>query len=175
MREMRQVLALVSALLIVGCGGDESSPASGSPPLTKSQFVRQADSICRAFNQHAPPFSMRKLETISERYSRDHNAVTAQQLTTLADSSEYFARQARTEVGELRKLSPPETDRAKIDRYLDFENQRAELLGRFAAGYGSGGLTPAEERDLGERMNAALNGAAEIGGPYGFRWCTNET
>jgi hypothetical protein len=173
MTPMRRLLALVPTLLIVGCGS--ASNTSGSPPLAKPQFIRAADSICHTFNGHKPPFSMGKLAAISERYSRDHNAVTEQQVQTLARSFKYFARQARAEVGELRKLSPPEADRAKIDRFLAFESRRAELLSAYAVRLGSGKLTAAEERDFSEKMNAALNGAAEIGGPFGFRWCTNET
>ncbi len=39
-------LMILACALVVGCGGDSSSDSSAAAPLSKSEFIAQADAIC---------------------------------------------------------------------------------------------------------------------------------
>ena len=44
------VLAILACALVVGCGGSSSSDTSTAAPLSKSEFISEADSICENGN-----------------------------------------------------------------------------------------------------------------------------
>ena len=44
------VLVVLACALVAGCGGDSSSDTSTAAPLSKSDFISQADAICEKGN-----------------------------------------------------------------------------------------------------------------------------
>lgn len=103
------------------CGGgsaDSGSTASTvvvqqTPPLTKPQFIVQADSICRAANEKGT--SGRKLNEIRESASsEDERAQVREVGEVMRQQSEI----TDVEIEEIRAREPTTADRQTITRML---------------------------------------------------------
>lgn len=111
-RKFAPVLACV-ALLVSGCGGDEDdSSTSGlssdadAKPLTKAEYVAQANKICKDTKQAQEPFDDR-----ADDLDRDDLPAAGK---LLEDASEV----TRDGYDRLKALTPPAAEKARVTEYL---------------------------------------------------------
>jgi hypothetical protein len=137
------------------------------PPVDRSRFspakrafIAQADAVCRRTLARDRPVERRYLRTFPP------------DLASWAKALPLFAANGRLEVTQLRALTPPAADRARINALLRAEAaQIAGLarIGRLAAA----GQAAVFERQLGRlfERGEALSARAQ---QYGFRVCGSE-
>lgn len=101
---------LVGALLIAGCG---SSDSESTASLSKAQFVKQGNAICRKGNA--------QIESEFEGFAEKHNLKKHEKPSTalLAEASETILIPAiTTEIEGIRALGTPEGDEGEVDEIL---------------------------------------------------------
>lgn len=141
--------SLMAAVAISGCGGGSSATGSttaSGPPLTKPQFIHQADRICSKIAG--------RYTSGSATYSKEHPGASESEIV-----SAVAVPVTRTVIGELHELAPPKGEEAKV----------AAMLEGIEAGID--GL----EKDPGQKINGAtwpFNQINKTTAAYGFRWCT---
>ena len=119
-RPVLLLAALVAALTlaIAGCGGDDdetttgASGASGATgaggaPLSKSEFIAQADAACKSGNE--------ALDKSGQKLFSDGSPST-EEITQYVDQS--FVPTIEGELDAIRSLTPPEGDEETIDDIL---------------------------------------------------------
>ncbi|HET7454465.1 MAG TPA: hypothetical protein VFJ76_02995 [Solirubrobacterales bacterium] len=113
---------LVAAALLAGCGSDSSSNASATDaaPLSKAEFIKQADAICRHGKRAKDNAVAGELEKAAG-LSADKEAY-AQALAKVVEIA-VIPVYSRT-IEELGELGAPRKDEAEI----------AKILGKFEAG-----------------------------------------
>ena len=97
-------MALTGAAVFAGCGGDDSSD-SESEPLTKTEFVAQADEICQG-----------SLDVIEEAAAGFDQNTADEELVEFA--SDQYVPELQNELESLRELTPPEDDQDAYDDML---------------------------------------------------------
>jgi len=112
---------LVAAAFVAGCGSDSSSGASATDeaaaPLSKAQFVKQADEICKEGLK-------KKDEAVSvalkEQAEQSQSAPTAQETGKLIEET-VLPAYSQT-VDQLSQLGAPKGDEAKVKKMMgEFE------------------------------------------------------
>lgn len=95
------------ALIAAGCGGDDEE-ASG-PPLTKEEFITQADEICATGDE--------EINTAAEEQFGDltEEPPVEDQEAFLTD---VVAPNYEGQLSQIRELSPPEEDTEEIEAVL---------------------------------------------------------
>jgi hypothetical protein len=128
---MRRAIALFLLVLVIvaGCGGggddDDSTEsvtvgATGTAaPLTKAEYIEQADGICRSYNEQLGPL---RAEVQTQIRLRDFAAA--------ADTVGEAVEVTRTGVEELEALPKPAGDEAVLDHLEDLRQQTVALLAR---------------------------------------------
>ncbi|HEX3324231.1 MAG TPA: hypothetical protein VHR65_03705 [Solirubrobacterales bacterium] len=102
--------ALMITLIAAGCGGnEEAAPA----PITKAQFIKQADAACTKGNEH--------FQTLYEDYVKETKLDitkkrTAAQWAEIVEK--VLAPPLEQEVAEVRALGVPKGDGGKIGAIL---------------------------------------------------------
>ena len=91
----RLVLVAMAVTLAAGCGG------GGGARLSRTQYAAKADAICRKYN--------RLSSAIANPTSLAELASAVKKLVPLLDQS----------VKELRKLRPPKSEQATVDRWIE--------------------------------------------------------
>ena len=121
MRRITLVPALALAALVfavAGCGGDDSSSttsgASGAP-LSKEDWIAQADAICKAGNQKTNQAAAQQFGN-SQPSESDIQQFTAQVLVPTV----------RDELDQIRALTPPEGDEDQVNAIIDAASQAAD-------------------------------------------------
>lgn len=107
----KQLTGVGSLLLIVaaiaGCGG-----GSGSSPLTKSEYVAQANKICAK--------ETKQVEGEIENYAGEHNLKyrepSKQDLER--EAMEIFVPSVESKIDQLQELEPPAKDKQSVDQML---------------------------------------------------------
>jgi rubrerythrin len=116
------VAAVLAVALLGGCGGggdstggsgSTSAEPTGSTPLSKAEFIAQADGICEAANESQAPLQ-KKFEGLQKAEGPNAEQELGESMTALAS-----AGQAETK--EIRALVPPKKDAAEVKRLLDSE------------------------------------------------------
>jgi hypothetical protein len=143
-----QISILVFALTLaaVGCGGDDDQPA-----LTKAQFIKQADRICK----EADEARYEAIERITKRISSPKGLQREEEKEILTEGLEPTQKQAE----EIRELGAPEGDEQTIEAYL---NRLEESV------------KEAEEgtlADLDNRKNNPFTEVDAMATEYGFKAC----
>jgi hypothetical protein len=100
----RAALLLLTAAVLTSCGGD----GGGGDRLTREEYAAAADTICTRYNEQ-----VRSLQ----------NPSNIEELAEAADKTLPILDDA---IGELRDLTPPESEEARADEWLD----QVELLKR---------------------------------------------
>ena len=107
------------AIPLGGCGGDE--PARPSPdqpaPLTKREFLFEADRICFAVES--------QIEAAADDLSGSRDPDPAQVRRVV---KRIVVPKLRSEVNAIRLLEPPPADRAEVERILAATERGAQAL-----------------------------------------------
>ncbi len=102
-----------SAMLAIGCGSsDDNGTATDS--LTKAEFVKQGNAICKAGNEEVST----EVQSFAEDNGLSGNdQPTEEQLDELA--SDILIPAIGKQVGEVRDLGAPSGEEGKVDKFLD--------------------------------------------------------
>jgi hypothetical protein len=137
---------LALAVLVAGCGGDEETTDSATVTLTKTEFIKQGDAICKEANETN--------ETEAEEFAEE-NGFTLEKASKdqLEEAvAEVLAPSLNQQAEELDALGAPEGDEDKIeaivvaledatgeiedDPSLVFEEKTLEKPNQLAEAYG---------------------------------------
>lgn len=95
------------ALIAAGCGGDDEEPSG--PPLTKEEFITQADEICAAGDEEINAAAEEQFGDLTEE------PPVEDQETFLSD---VVAPNYEGQLEDIRALNPPEEDEAEVETLL---------------------------------------------------------
>ncbi len=145
-----ELVCSVAALVLVGfgCGGDDDDSSSGT---TKSEFIKQADAICKDFNAQI----QKSVEGLPEDTSQSDVAQF-----TLDTAVPLF----RDQVDKLRDLVAPAADAEQVEQLWDDLGTGTDQLEQKLKDDPKGAFS--EDYDPFEDVNKALNeyGLNECGG-----------
>jgi len=136
---------LVAAAMLAGCGSDSSSSASATDeaaaPLSKAQFVKQADEICQQGLK-------KKDEAVSvalkEQAEQAQSAPSAQDTAKLVEET-VLPAYSKT-VDQLSQLGAPKADEAKVEKMIgEFEAALQAVEAEPAAANKSNPFEPADK------------------------------
>lgn len=140
-------VTIVGVLALAGCGGDDSSTSTqAAEPLTKSEFIAQADAICGEQNQI--------IEKAANETFSSGSAPTSEQIQEFADT---MVPALRAELEGIQALTPPEADQQEVDAMLASLQTGIEQI----------------EGDPGSLQNDPLAEASSRAQSYGLRVCGN--
>lgn len=135
------LIAVVAALVVAGCGGDDGNDTttSSTSSLTKQQFVREANQICKQTDD--------KIERASKQFFADappdEEAPPAE--------IEQFAKQTalpaiEDEIDRIRALGAPQGDEDEVKAILDAAQEGLDKLEQDPDEIAQGGAAPALEK-----------------------------
>ena len=142
-RAARIVVATpLAAIILAACGGD---------PLSKEEFIAQADAICAEAEEE----------------------IADMERPTNPDQIDGFVRQARelTEntLEQLRELDPPEADAEKLEQMLDAIQRAVDQLPALAEAAKTNDTQAIAEAS--RAVQEATETSREIASEYGFEKC----
>lgn len=106
--------AFIAAALITGCGSDSSSKASeSSAPLTKAEFVKQAEQVC----EREIKAKEKAVTEAAEQSAKQGSVPTAQDLGKVVELA-VIPHYSKI-VEELSQLSAPRGEEAKVAKLTD--------------------------------------------------------
>lgn len=141
--------ALVAAVLLAGCGGDEDSAGAS---ISKEEFIAKADAICKRSNK--------RMEAAFGKFLKDNPGLTKpddpkfQPLVT-----DVMVPSLKQEIQELRELGVPDGDEEKVDAMISALEE---------------GLETAENNPqvvTGSSSDTIFGIASRIAGEYGLKTC----
>jgi hypothetical protein len=151
----RKVAAIVAAVLALGAAGCGGGDGGGEDSLTRAEFVKQADAVCK------------RAQTLPAAEG---------ERPTLVEFGERTLASRRTMLARLEQLEPPEQMASRYDRYLaavrENDELNAQVLERFRAA--KDGKVPQDDATLAltERRDDAAATATAIGKKLGLKVCT---
>ena len=98
---------------IAGCGGDDDGD---SGPLTKDEFIAQADQICAD--------ATASTDAQEEEFN---SAIEGEDLEAAADLLTEGNTTVEDAIAEIEALEPPEEDQATVDEFIELSHQQADL------------------------------------------------
>jgi hypothetical protein len=117
---MRRALiaAIVGGLLAAGCGEDPApSTFEEPPPLTKAEFLAEADRICLAVES--------QIEAAADDYSREDKPDPAEVRRVV---TKIVVPKLRSEATAIRLLDPPPQDAREVEAILAATERGADAL-----------------------------------------------
>jgi hypothetical protein len=141
------VLIFALALAMAGCGGDDDQPA-----LTKAEFIKQADKICKEADQARYKVIARVTKERVSQQNLQFDSETEEDILT--EGLEPTQKQAE----EIRDLGAPEGDEQTIEAYLESLEEAVEEAE-------AGTLS-----DL-DKVKNPFNEPDELATAYGFKAC----
>jgi peptide subunit release factor 1 (eRF1) len=143
---------LAIGLIAAGCGDDDDGDGDGGgEPLTKQEFVAQANQICAEGDK--------KIDQQGKEIFGQGKPSTAQQEQF---ATEVLAPEVQSQVDQIRELTPPEADEETINKILDkAEEGIAQIKADPSVIASDQGVPP------------ALNEAGKEIGEYGAKECAN--
>lgn len=130
------------AIILVACGGD---------PLTKEEFITQADAICAAAEEE-----IADLERPTNPDQIDDFVERARELT-------------ENTLEQLRELEPPEADAEELERMLDAIQRAVDQLPDLAEAAKTNDTQAIA--DASREVQEATETSREIASEYGFEKC----
>jgi hypothetical protein len=113
--------AMAAICLAAGCGG--SGEEATSAPLTKAQFIKQADAICAK--------AAKDREAASEAWSKERSASSAETAAELEEGlKEVVAPALKRQAEQLEALAAPASDRAEVAHMIDTLASASEAIER---------------------------------------------
>jgi len=119
---LSRLFALVAAVAIGGCGGDQPAPPPSPDqpaPLTKQEFLFEADRICFAVES--------QIEAAADDLAGSRGPDPAQVRRVV---KRIVVPKLHSEVDAIRLLEPPRADRAEVERILEATERGSEALRR---------------------------------------------
>lgn len=147
---------LVIALFICGCGGNDDRASARDEPVTKAEFIGQADLICRKADALQP----RALDTYRSKYEKDLEgmAPVRYEETVVRDLT---LPSVEKEIRELESLKVP-----------DGEERRAHaIIAGWKAALGRGEKNPYSVARWDRPSKDPFTGINRIAIHYGFNDC----
>lgn len=148
--------AVLFAAGITGCGGGDDEE---SGPLTKDEYIAQADQICAD--------SKTETDALEAEFN---SAFDAGDLEGAADVLEEANAIVEDAVADLESLEPPEEDQATIDEFLSLSDQQVEIGGQLADAIREGG-DQATVQDIGAQADDLEQQSDAIADDYGLTDC----
>lgn len=102
--------ALVGALLIAGCGSSNDNETTAS--LTKAQFLKQGNAICKAGNEEINE----GFESFSKEHNLSHKKPSEAQFEELAET--VLVPSVSRQIKEVRALGAPEGEEGEVDEFI---------------------------------------------------------
>jgi len=137
--------ALVVGLMITGCGGGSDSTAS----LTKAQFVKQADAICRKVDKSQTA----GLDKLTKEFSDPTKITKAVQKTWILEQGLPSVQQEAEEIAALGAPSGDEEQVAAIVKGIEEAVKKAE-------------------KDPLKSLESSFTGANNLAAKYGLKDCS---
>lgn len=161
------VAALVAALFVSGCGGDsgDSGSAAGSTaaastgPLTKAEFIKQADRICKKADDRVYYGASAYRETHAKELNKLEPIPREEKMIRV-----FVLPSIERQIAEIESLEAPKGDEQKIEAIL------AEL--KAGLKYGEKKPYSVSYEEPSEYPFAKLS---ELAREYGFNECSNPT
>ena len=147
------VLALVAlAAIVAGCGSDDSD-TTATESLTKAEFIKQGDAICKKGNDQ----SEGEAEEFAEENDFTLEKASKEQLEEAV--AEVLVPNLNQQVEDIRALGVPEGDEEQVEEILDsLEGAASEI-----------------EDDPGMVFDGeVLEKPGKLAGAYGFEVCGQE-
>jgi hypothetical protein len=142
----RKLLALIGiAAGVAACGGSSSSP------VTRAQWITQADAICASADAQ-----IRALPTPN----------SAKQLQTQLGS---LVPLMQSQLAKLHALTPPAADQASVDSILAAASQTIPLIKRLSVVAATGDLAKIQQWETAHSSDLA--GAARAAAAFGLKVC----
>ena len=119
---LRYLPLIVSAIVLAGCGGDEAEPAPDPDepaPLTKAEFLFEADRICLSVEA--------QIEAAADDYAGTSRAdADPQEVRRLVN--DIVVPRLRSEVETIALLDPPVSDEDEVARILEATERGTDAL-----------------------------------------------
>lgn len=165
---MRQCLLLtcvIGSLAMVGCGGSDSGGSDGSDEgqASKSEFIAQADEICKSAAEETASLESRFVRMLESSGSAQETKEAANLLNELIVS-------VKQQVDQLARLEPPTSDTKEIDAYIAAIENRISLEQAVASALEEN--NKARTNNLAKEVVAAGKKSSEIGQRFGFKVCS---
>lgn len=138
------------ALLAAGCGDDDGGGGEeeSGPPLSKQDFIAQADEICAQSDQTL---------TAAAEETFGSDGTTPPREDQEAFISDVVAPELQSQRDQIAELNAPEEDQEQVDAILS----------------ALGSLADNAESDPAAVLDGEQNEAAQLAGQYGFEACGN--
>jgi hypothetical protein len=153
----KALLAAVAVLvalgaLVAGCGGGDET-TDETVTLTKAEFIKQGDAICKDGNSQ----SEKEAEEFAEENDFELGKATEEQLEEAI--SEVLVSNLRRQIDELDALEAPEGDEDQVEEIIvSLEGAADEIAEDPAVAFG----------------NEVLKEPSELAEDYGFKVCGEE-
>jgi len=145
---------LGAAIAMFGCGGGGGSDtAVAESSISKAQYVKQAEAVCKKGNEE-----MEADFAVFYRENEDVKKPTESLYVNLFE--EVLEPNVSTEIEELRKLDVPKGDAAQVETML---NAREESLT----------IAESEPKAIIENSKKVFGKASRLAGEYGLNDCAN--
>jgi hypothetical protein len=135
------VLAVV--LVAAGCGGGDDDT------LTKAQFIKQADAICKKGNK--------RIDAAAQDIFTGQQQPSKAQLTTFATDT--LIPDVQRQVDEVRALNEPSEDEDQVNAFLDSAQSE---------------LDKGKENPLYMTSSKSFSETNQLGQQYGFKVCSQD-
>jgi hypothetical protein len=137
------IVALAGLGLLTGCGGG-SSDSTGSTPasgeLSKSEWLAQANEICKAGSEDEDVAAWNKeLDRLNES-----GLSAPREITEFAAILRKVLPKSKQGIRELRELEPPSKDSPTIEAVLEKDEETLELLEKTAKEMEEGNVAKAK-------------------------------
>jgi hypothetical protein len=169
-RSLVPLLIISAGFLAAGCGGSSSSSTKTvtvqqSEPLTKAQFIAQADAICQA--------SQEDIQPLATRYRKVAKAARrSDQFQEVADVLHQLTGRAKEELTQLRELEPPTADQEVINNLLTTVDSQVTITDIYAEAVEN--EDQSQISTLADQITSVSAKARGMAQGYGLKVCGNE-
>lgn len=107
------LLSVLAIALLAGCGSGDSTDSAASGPLTKAQYLKEGNQICKKGGEAKDQAVKKNLEELPQKeLTGGFSKKTAKKFT------ENLLPYAQKIVTELAELQPPAKDKATVDKFM---------------------------------------------------------
>ncbi|MFP5388081.1 MAG: hypothetical protein ACLGG5_02115 [Thermoleophilia bacterium] len=143
--------AIVTALLVGGCGGSDGSNSSASS-ISKEQFIVKADAVCEKGTER-----LQKAIFASLKHPRNLTKVSAAEQVKIVTTA--MVPNVSREAKELRALGVPDGDEEKVDAMITALEEGVETAER-------------DPQAVTKSSDAVFGISSRIAAEYGLKACS---